>query len=73
MSDRKVQLEISRDGGHTWPIKREMTLGELGAYKHRILFRRLGVSRRVTAKFIVTSPVKMNLFGAIADIEVADS
>lgn len=68
--DRKLQLEISKDGAHNWPIHREIPLGELGEYEHRILSRRFGQGRRFTAKVRVTSPVRVDVFGLVAEYDV---
>lgn len=72
MTDRKLQLEISKDGGHNWPQHREIPLGALGQYTHRIIAHRFGQGRRFVAKIRVTSPVRVDVYGAVADIEVEE-
>ena len=70
MSDRKVTVFISRNGGRTWGAGRECSLGELGEYLNRVRLRRLGRSHQFCVKIRVTSPISMNHLGAVADMEV---
>lgn len=72
MSDRKVQICYSKDGGYTWTNWREYSLGELGEYQRRIRIKRLGRGRQWVFKIRVSSPVKRDLFGAVAYIESAE-
>ncbi len=72
MSDRKVTIFPSKDGGHNWGAGREQSLGDLGEYQHRVRFRRLGRAEAFCAKIRVTSPIVMNHMGAVADLEVGE-
>lgn len=72
MSDRKVTIFPSKDGGYNFGAAREQSLGELGQYQHRVRFRRLGRSEQFCAKVRVTSPIVMNHIGAVADIEAGE-
>lgn len=70
MSDRKVTVFISRDGGHNFGPGRECSMGELGEYRNRVRLRRLGRSEQFCAKIRVTSPISMDHLGAVIDLEV---
>ena len=68
MSDRKVQVSVSKDGGHNWSDWRECSLGEVGQYRRRCVFRRFGIARQLAIRVRVTSPVQASLMGAVAEI-----
>lgn len=72
MSDRKVLVAISKDGGHTWGDWRERPLGDLGQYMQRVRFRRFGVGRDFRLKIRVTSPVRADLLTGYVDAEAAE-
>lgn len=66
---RKVEICYSKDGGYNWSNWREYSLGELGEYSRRIRINRLGRGRQWVFKIRVSSPVKRDLYGAVAYIE----
>lgn len=68
-SDPKVTLEWSDDGGHTWSNKHLASLGKIGEYKTRVVWRRLGKSRERVLRVIVTDPVKVVMLAAYAELE----
>jgi hypothetical protein len=70
--DRKVTVAVSRDGGHNYGAQREASLGELGAYRQRVRFRRFGRGLQFVMKIRVTSPIKADLMDSVVDFEVAD-
>lgn len=71
MSDRKVRVAISKDGGHNDQNWKERSLGELGEYQDHAqpTFRRLGVARQFSATIEVSSPIKASLLAAYGDYE----
>ena len=72
MSDRKVWVAVSKDGGHTFGDFRERTLGELGQYLQTVRFRRFGLARDFRLKIRVTSPIRADLMTAYVDAEPAE-
>jgi hypothetical protein len=68
MSDRKVFLCYSDDGGFTWSNWRERSLGEVGEYGKRIRFSRLGAFRSRIWRIRVSSPVKRDIIAASAQL-----
>ncbi|NYF21911.1 hypothetical protein HDC36_003387 [Xanthomonas sp. JAI131] len=72
MSDRKVEICYSKDGGSNWSNWRECSLGELGEFKRRVRVKRLGPGRDWVFKIRVSSPVKRDLYGAVAMIEALE-
>jgi hypothetical protein len=67
--DRKVQIAVSRDGGHNWNDWRERSLGEIGEYRKRVRFSRLGQGVQLVMKTRVTSPIRADFMGLVADLE----
>ncbi len=65
MSDRKVLISYSDDGGRNWSNWRERSLGEVGEYAKRVRFWRLGRFRNRIYRIRVSSPVKRDLLGAV--------
>lgn len=55
-----VELQISRDGARTWVSAGFASLGAIGAYTARCIWRRLGRTRgdRLVVRVIQTDPVK---------------
>jgi hypothetical protein len=62
-------LTWSDDGGFTWSNEYWGTPGEIGNYKTRLHWHRLGYSRDRVFRVTVSDPVKWVLIGARADIE----
>lgn len=63
-SDPVAILQISKDGGRTWGNELTASIGALGEYQARAVWRRLGVGRTTTFKIKVTDPVKVRIIGA---------
>jgi len=63
-SDPKVMMRYSDDGGHTWSSKYFESMGRMGEYRKRVIFRRLGMSRERVYEISVTDPVPVTLISA---------
>lgn len=63
--DPQVMLDWSDDGGRTWSSEHWRSLGAMGAYKSRAIWRRLGRSRDRVYRFAITDKVRRNLVQAI--------
>lgn len=68
-ADRVVLIAISKDGGHNFGDWKEASLGAIGEYRKRIRYRRLGSGVQFVLKVRVTSPIRADLMGLIADME----
>jgi YVTN family beta-propeller protein len=66
-----VLLSWSTDGGHTWSNDHPATLGTMGNYKNRAIWRRLGASRNRAFRIAISDPVKKVLIGVYMDLEGA--
>lgn len=69
-SDPQVMLRWSDDGGHTWSSELWRSMGKLGEYSTRTIWRRLGKSRDRVFELKVTDPVKTVVIDARADLTV---
>ena len=62
-------LRWSDDGGHTWSNERETSIGAIGNYGTRAIWRRLGSSRDRVYEVKITDPVKVVMIGASLGVE----
>jgi hypothetical protein len=69
-SDPQVMLRISRDNGHTWGNELWTSMGAIGKYLTRAIWRRLGAARDWVLEFTITDPVKVVITGGAIDAEV---
>jgi hypothetical protein len=60
-------LRWSDDGGHTWNGERTTSMGRIGQYGTRAIFRRLGMTTKIRDRVYEisgTDPVKVAIMGA---------
>jgi hypothetical protein len=68
-SPAMATLEISRDGGHKWYNVGERSMGLMGQYLKRLVWRKLGRFRTyATFRLTVTDPVRCYIIGAYAKV-----
>ena len=66
-SDPEVMLRWSDDGGHTWSREHWVTVGKIGQYGKRAIWRRLGMTQKLRDRVYEisgTDPVKISIMGA---------
>ncbi len=66
-SDPQMMLRWSDDGGHTWSNERWVSMGKIGEYFTRAIFRRLGMTLKLRDRVYEvsgTDPVKVAIMGA---------
>jgi len=66
-SDPEVMLRWSDDAGHTWSNEHWSPVGKIGAYYHRVFWRRLGMTLKLRDRVYEvsgTDPVKTVIMGA---------
>jgi hypothetical protein len=56
--DPQIMLQYSKDNGRTWSAERWVSLGKVGLYMTRVLWRRFGSTRVATFRIRMTDPVK---------------
>ena len=67
-SDPQVMLSVSKNNGATWGTELWQSIGALGAYLQRVVWRRLGVGRDWLFKLRISDPVKVVFtFGDLND------
>ena len=60
-------LRWSDDGGHTWTGDRWTSMGKIGEYGSRVIWRRLGMTTKIRDRVYEisgTDPVKLYVMGA---------
>ena len=66
-SDPQVMLRWSDDGGHTWSNEHWASMGKIGEYGKRVIWRRLGMTTKLRDRVYEISgsdPVKIAIMGA---------
>jgi hypothetical protein len=66
-SDPQVMLRWSDDGGHTWSNEHWKSMGQIGRYGYRTIWRRLGMTTKLRDRVYEvsgTDPVKIAIVGA---------
>lgn len=63
-SDPQMSLQISRDGGHNFGFEMRTTIGALGNYMQRLVWRRLGRGRDFVFKLRISDPIKIVIIAA---------
>ena len=71
-AEPKAMLRWSNDGGSTWSNEYWVSIGKIGRYKNRAIWRRLGMARDRIFEVVVSDPIKAvivsaNLKGSIGD------
>jgi hypothetical protein len=67
IADPKVMLRWSDDGGHNWSNEHWTSMGGIGRFGQRIMWRRLGMTTRIRDRVYEvsgTDPVKIAIMGA---------
>ena len=67
--DPQVMLRISRDGGHTWGNELWRSAGQIGEYRWRAIWYRLGVARDAVFEVSMSDPVKWVIVDAWIDVQ----
>ena len=63
-SDPKVMLRYSKDLGRTWSGEIQASMGKIGEYKTRAIWRRLGIARDWVFEISISDPIKVVITGA---------
>ena len=66
-SDPQVMLRWSDDGGHTWSSEHWISMGKIGEYGYRAIWRRLGMTTKLRDRIYEvsgTDPNKVVIVGA---------
>lgn len=66
----QAMLAVSKDGGFTYGNERWISIGAIGSYLARAVWRRLGQARDWVFKIRITDPVKVVVTSASIEIEV---
>jgi hypothetical protein len=69
VNETLIGLDWSDDGGHTWSTRHYVSIGEIGEYTQRAIWRRLGRSRGRIFRIMISGAVKIVIIAAYAEIE----
>jgi hypothetical protein len=67
--DPQAMLEWSDDDCRTWSNEHWASMGKIGEYTARAVWRRLGKSRNRTYRVTITDPVERVIYGGFAEVE----
>jgi len=67
-SDPQIMMTYSDDGGRTWSRELWRSMGVIGAYRARAVWRSLGQFRSRQIKLRITDPVRRLVMGYFADV-----
>jgi hypothetical protein len=70
-SDPVVWMNFSDDGGRTWSYNKQGSLGAMGRYRARVIWRRCGMSRERVFRLQISDPVGTALIAANLTYEPA--
>lgn len=63
-SNPKASLRLSKDGARTWSDSYDASIGEVGKYMTKVVFRRLGIAEIMTFELNISDPVKVAICGS---------
>jgi hypothetical protein len=69
----QITLTYSNDGGLTWSNENSISMGAMGEFRKRVIWRRLGRSRQRVYRVKVTDPVQVTLYNAYLILEQGSS
>jgi hypothetical protein len=72
-TDPQAMLKWSDDGGHTWSNELWTSMGKIGEYTRRAIWRKLGQFRSRIYEVTVTDPVKVVIISAYQDSTLCSS
>lgn len=71
--DPQAMLRWSNDGGSTWSNEHWVSIGKIGRYQNRAIWRRLGWSRDRIFEVAITDPVRAVIVSANLKASVGDN
>lgn len=71
--DPQAMLRWSNDGGETWSSDHWNSIGRIGKYRNRVIWRRLGIARDRIYEVSVSDPIKAVIVSAELEGEVGDN
>jgi hypothetical protein len=69
----QAMLRWSNDGGSTWSNEHWTGIGQMGKYRNRAIWRRLGTARDRIFEVVVTDPVNMVIVSANLKVQGAEN
>lgn len=66
-----LMCEFSPDGGRTWQAEQQVTIGEMGDYKHTVDFWDFSTGYEVRCRISCSDPVYLSMFDGFVELEAA--
>ena len=63
-SDPLISMRLSKDGARTWSDYYTTSIGKVGNYRAKAVFRRLGIAEQMTFSVEISEPVKVAITGS---------
>ncbi len=63
-SNPQIMMRMSNDGGFTWGNEHWASIGQIGQFQNRAVYRRLGMARDRVYEVTVSDPVQRDVVGA---------
>lgn len=70
--DPQCIMQWSDDGGLTWSNEKQASIGKVGNYFKRVIYRRLGRSRNRCFRIVITDPIQVAIVAAYLNAEAGD-
>ena len=67
--DPEVMMRYSNDGGRTWSNELWRSGGEVGEYRTRVRWNRLGAARKRVFEFVMTDPISWKLMDCFLEMD----
>lgn len=67
-ADPQIMMQYSDDGGRNWSNEMSRSLGKIGEYRTRAVWRSLGQFRQRAIRLAITDPVRRFAIGYYADV-----
>jgi len=59
-----VEMSVSKDGARTWSNAYKTSIGRVGHYRQKVVFRRLGIAEQITFRIRFAHKVKCAIMGS---------
>ncbi len=65
----QIELKFSKDGGHTFSLRKYRDIGSIGAFNTRVRVNQLGTARRWVHSSLVTDPIPFCMIDAFMELD----
>lgn len=73
VSDPRIGLRYSHDGGRTWSDQMDRSMGAVGEYDKRVTWNRLGSGREWVFEFTIVEPMPFTIIDAAVNVSALEN